>query len=267
MWTGIEKMRKENVAAVDTMGCDQVHEEKASKADRAYHTLVSLMLSAQTKDEVTHATTDFLVREKNLSVKTIVKTNTDDLNIWISKVGFHNKKAVYIKKATQIIHEEHDGIVPNDYAALIALPGVGPKMAHLLLQHAYDKVNGVSVDTHVHRISGRLGWTKDAKTPGHTADQLEDWLPKDKWVKVNHLLVGFGQTICKPIGPRCYNCGIMSLCPMKGKTIAPELRSKSKKKAVKESDTESSIDSNSLVLDSDEGDKVAKNAPSKRVKK
>lgn len=100
MWTGIQKMRKENLAAVDTMGCDQVHEKTASKEDRAYHTLVSLMLSAQTKDEVTHATTDYLVREKNLSVKTIVATNTDDLNTWIAKVGFHNKKAVYIKKST-----------------------------------------------------------------------------------------------------------------------------------------------------------------------
>ena len=100
MWDGIEKMRTEHEAAVDTMGCDQVHQEKASKADKAYHTLVSLMLSAQTKDEVTFATTQYLVKEKNLSVETIVKTETSELNLWISKVGFHNKKAEYIKKAT-----------------------------------------------------------------------------------------------------------------------------------------------------------------------
>ena len=103
MWDGIMEMRKVNVAAVDNMGCDQVHRKKASKEDQAYHTLISLMLSAQTKDEVTHATTSFLVNEKNLSVKTILKTKESDLNLWIGKVGFHNKKAVYIKKATQII--------------------------------------------------------------------------------------------------------------------------------------------------------------------
>ena len=72
IWDGIEKMRKLHLAAVDTMGCDQVHEEKASKEEKAYHTLVSLMLSSQTKDEVTFATTQYLVKEKKLSVETIV---------------------------------------------------------------------------------------------------------------------------------------------------------------------------------------------------
>ena len=88
------------MAAVDTMGCDQEHKKKASKEDKAYHTLISLMLSAQTKDEVTHATTNYLVNEKNLSVKTILATKESDLNQWISKVGFHNRKATFIKKAT-----------------------------------------------------------------------------------------------------------------------------------------------------------------------
>ena len=158
------------MAAVDTMGCDQEHKKKASKEDKAYHTLISLMLSAQTKDEVTHATTNYLVNEKNLSVKTILATKESDLNQWISKVGFHNRKATFIKKATQIIHEKHGGKVPDNMKDLIALPGVGPKMAHLTLQHAYDTVEGISVDTHVHRISARLGWTKNATTPGKTAD-------------------------------------------------------------------------------------------------
>lgn len=92
-----------------------MHDDEASVEDMRYHTLVSLMLSAQTKDEVTHATTQYLVREKNLSVATIVNTDTADLNLWIAKVGFHNKKAVYIKKATQIIHDKHGGKVPGDY--------------------------------------------------------------------------------------------------------------------------------------------------------
>lgn len=74
-----------------------------------------------------------MVDEFNLSVRVIMKTPVDTLNGWISKVGFHNKKAEYIKKATQIIHDEHGGKVPNDFKKLIALPGVGPKMAHLVL--------------------------------------------------------------------------------------------------------------------------------------
>ena len=119
---------------------------------------------------MTHATTYFLVNEKNLSVKTILKTDTEELNKWISKVGFHNRKAVFIKKATQIIEEKHGGKVPKDYKALLDLPGVGPKMAHLVLQEGFGEVAGISVDTHVHRISERIGWTRGAKTPGQTAD-------------------------------------------------------------------------------------------------
>lgn len=93
-------------------------------------------------------------------------------------------------------------------------------MAHLTMQHAFGVIEGVSVDTHVHRIADRLKWTKDATTPGKTADQLEAWLPKDKWKSVNKLLVGFGQAVCRPTFPKCYDCGIRDLCPMTGKTKA-----------------------------------------------
>lgn len=127
------------------------------------------MLSAQTKDEVTHTTLRYLVEEKNLSIATILKTNEEDLNEWISKVGFHNKKAVYIKKTTQQIHDKHKGIVPDNHKDLIALPGVGNKMAFLLLQDAFGKNEGIGVDTHVHRIANRLKWVKKpTKTPDQT---------------------------------------------------------------------------------------------------
>jgi endonuclease-3 len=82
------------------------------------------------------------------------------LNSWISKVGFHNKKAEYIKKTTEIIKNKHKGKVPEKFEDIIDLPGVGPKMAHLLLQIAFGRTEGISVDTHVHRISNRLKWVK-----------------------------------------------------------------------------------------------------------
>ena len=107
-----------------------------------------------------------MVDNHNLSVKTILKTPEKTLNQWIARVGFHNNKAKYIKKTTEILAEKHKGKVPSNYDDLIALPGVGPKMAHLVLQVAYNDVQGVSVDTHVHRISGRLGWSNKANTPG-----------------------------------------------------------------------------------------------------
>jgi endonuclease-3 len=186
------------------------------------------MLSAQTKDEVTHATLRLLVEEHDLSVETITKTPVEQLDEWIKRVGFHSKKAKYIKETTKILVDKHKGRVPSKYDELIALPGVGPKMAHLVLQEAFSRTEGVSVDTHVHRICNRLKWAK-SQTPGQTADQVESWLPRDKWAEINHMLVGFGQTICKPIGPRCYECGVQKLCPFKEKTEKP---SDSKRKLV-----------------------------------
>lgn len=101
-----------------------------------------------------------MMEEKDLSIATILKTDVKVINQWISKVGFHNRKAEFIKKATEIIAEKHKGVVPNKLEDIMALPGVGSKMAHLLLQHSFDKVEGISVDTHVHRISNRLKWVK-----------------------------------------------------------------------------------------------------------
>ena len=124
-------------------------------------------------------------------------------------------------------------------------------MAHLTMQHAFDQVLGVSVDTHVHRIADRLGWTKDAKTPGKTADQLEQWLPKEKWVTVNHMLVGFGQTICKPIGQRCWGCEIRSLCPSKDKNLVAPADRQRRQRLPDEPDTESGDTSEISYVSSD----------------
>ena len=73
-----------------------------------------------------------------------------------------------------------------------------------------------------------MKWTKNPKTPGQTADQLQTWLPEEKWGAINGLLVGFGQTVCKPIGPRCYECKIKDICPMPGKSKDPKAKAKSK---------------------------------------
>ena len=100
-------MRGEEQAPVDTMGCGVEMKKNVSKEENSYHTLISLMLSAQTKDEVTFTTTKYMVDEHKLSVKVILDTPVTTLNQWISNVGFNNKKAIYIKEATKIISEKH----------------------------------------------------------------------------------------------------------------------------------------------------------------
>ena len=130
------------------------------------------MMSSQTKDEITFSTLKSLVLDHNLSVDVVIATPEATLNEWISKVGFHNQKAKHIKQATQILKDKYEGKVPDKFEDLIGLPGVGPKMAHLVLQEAFDTVEGISVDTHVHRISNRLKWVKSSP-PLDTAAQLE----------------------------------------------------------------------------------------------
>lgn len=95
-------------------------------------------------------------------------------------------------------------------------------MAYLTMQEAWGKSIGIGVDTHVHRISNRLGWVSQTKTPEHTRKELEGWLPQPYWEPVNSLLVGFGQTICRPIGPRCYECPAREICPKIGVVMSSQ---------------------------------------------
>ncbi|KAF5207492.1 Endonuclease iii-like protein [Thalictrum thalictroides] len=93
------------------------------------------------------------------------------------------------------------------------LPGIGPKMAHLVMNVAWENVQGICVDTHVHRICNRLKWVNSTSSPEGTRESLQLWLPKEEWVAINPLLVGFGQTVCTPLRPSCGICNINHLCP------------------------------------------------------
>lgn len=120
----------------------------------------------------------------------------------------------YLKKTSSILKEKYNNDIPDSAEKLCELPGVGPKMAHICMQVAWDKISGIGVDTHVHRIANRLGWVKKmTKIPEDTRKELESWLPKELWADVNHLLVGFGQTICTPQRPKCTDCLNKDICP------------------------------------------------------
>merc|ERR1712039_1022600 len=107
-------------------------------------------------------------------------------------VGFRNNKAKFIRTAAQHCLAHHGGRIPQTLEGLVALPGVGPKMAYLTLHSAFDAQQGLCVDTHVHRIANQLGWVR-TKTPEATRVALEEWLPREYWSGINVLLVGLGQ--------------------------------------------------------------------------
>lgn len=211
----IRKMRSGNDAPVDSMGCHQCTDTEAPEPVRRFHQLVALMLSSQTKDQVTFAAMQRL-REipGGLTIDNIIQIPDDELVKIIHPVGFKNTKTKHIKATSKILKEKFNSDIPDSIEGLCSLPGVGPKMAHLCMQCAWGVLSGIGVDTHVHRIANRLGWLKKStKTPEQTRVGLEKWLPKEHWREANHMLVGFGQTLCKPVGPDCKNCLVNDLCP------------------------------------------------------
>lgn len=154
----IKRMRQAGGAPVDTMGCEKISEDVASDAKgRRFVTLVSAMLSSQTKDPITHAATARLV-EHGCTPENIAATPEDVLDALIVPVGFHQRKAGYLRAAAQICVDKYGGDIPPDVPGLMALPGVGPKMSYLVMNVGWGIPSGICVDVHVHRIAERLGW-------------------------------------------------------------------------------------------------------------
>ncbi|KAK7197011.1 endonuclease III [Novymonas esmeraldas] len=213
LYSRLEEYRAHLPAPVDTMGCHRLRDESAPKEVQRFHTLVALMLSAQTKDVVTAAAMDTLIKV-GLTTQSIHAMKEAELDKHICKVGFHNTKAKHIKEVAAILTRDYDSKVPREYAELIALPGVGPKMANLFFQDADQRIVGIGVDTHVHRISQRYGWVPSTvKSPEDTRKALEAWLPRDRWGTINGLMVGLGQTVCTPLYPKCAMCELNDICP------------------------------------------------------
>lgn len=221
----IKIMRASQVAPVDTMGCHKLAAPDATPQQARFQTLVSLMLSSQTRDEVTAAAMGRLHSQLNpLAIETVLNSKEDELAGLIRPVGFYRRKAKYVRQVAAILRDSHASDVPKSLEGLQSLPGVGPKMALLTLQHAWHMNVGIGVDVHVHRISNRLGWVH-TRQPEETRRALEEWLPPRLWPEINPLLVGFGQTTCLPIGPRCVGCRLREICPAStAKTIGKRPR-------------------------------------------
>lgn len=240
IYAAVMEMRKERLAPVDTMGCETLAEEQSTPRDKRFQTLIALMLSSQTKD-----TTNAIAMRRlqtdlpapGLTLENILAVDPVKLNELIWVVGFHNNKTRYIKAAALILRDQHDDDIPDTIEGLMSLPGVGPKMAYLCLSAAWGRTEGIGVDVHVHRITNLWGWHgKETKGPEETRAALESWLPREKWHEINHLLVGFGQTVCLPVGRKCGECSLSErgLCPSavveKKKKVVKRLKEEVKEK-------------------------------------
>ncbi|MBN2127105.1 MAG: endonuclease III [Candidatus Diapherotrites archaeon] len=180
------------------------------QSNSSFHILIATILSARTKDETTAKACEKLFK-KIKQAKDFEKYSLKEIEKMSYPVGFYKTKAKHLKQLPAILEKEFNNKIPETLEELIKLPGVGRKTANLVLSVAFNK-EGICVDTHVHRITNRLGYVK-TKTPFETEMKLREKLPKKLWRKINYVLVAFGQNTCTPLSPKCSKCRIEKQCP------------------------------------------------------
>ena len=176
---------------------------------RPFRILIATILSARTKDENTTKAADKLFKLYGTPQK-LAKAKIKDVEKVIKSVGFYHVKSKRIIEVANLILSKYNGKVPADIDKLVDMPGVGRKTANCVLVYAFEKP-AIPVDTHVHRISNRLGLV-DTKTPEETEMALREKIPKKYWLDINNTFVMYGQNICKPISPMCDVCKIRKTC-------------------------------------------------------
>jgi endonuclease-3 len=175
-----------------------------------FRVLIATVLSQRTRDEVTEMASEKLFAKYG-SPGALAQADAEEIEELIREVGFYRIKAPRVKEIARIISNDFKGKVPDVMDTLLSLPGVGRKTANCVLVYGFGK-DAIAVDTHVHRISNRLGLVS-TKTPEETEIKLREALPKRHWRHINELLVRFGQDICRPVAPRCIACTLADLCP------------------------------------------------------
>lgn len=186
---------------------------KRMPARSPYRTLIAAVLSTRTQDRTTAAAARrlFLAAPAPAALARLDPAAIEPL---IFPVGFYRTKARLLPRLGRELVERWQGRVPANIAELVSLPGVGRKVANIVLANAFGQ-DAIPVDTHVHRISNRLGLVR-TRRPAETEPALQRLLPKPEWREWNYLLVVLGQTICRPVGPRCDDCPVEKLCPRSG---------------------------------------------------
>lgn len=193
---------------------DDLAVTRASKLS-PYATLVSTLLSLRCRDEITQRVTPALLLVAPTPEK-MLELSDGEISEIIYSTSFRNLKARAIRKASKQIFEQHKGQVPDTLEGLLGLFGVGRKSANLILTLGFGKP-GICVDTHVHRISNRLGFVR-TKTPEQTEMALRESLSRKWWIDINGVLIAFGRAQCTPVAPKCSTCPVKKQCKKAGVT-------------------------------------------------
>ena len=203
--------------AIDGLDLPAVEKIAEESREDPFEVLIGTMLSAQTRDPVTAAASARLFRVAR-SPRTMQTLTVKQIERLIYPVSFYRHKARHVKATCRILVERFGGRVPDAMEELLMLPGVGRKTANLVLILGFKSVKNICVDTHVHRISNRLGWVR-TRTPDETEQALYKATAARWWPYINLYLVTWGQNVCRPVYPRCGECVIRAYCPQVGVTL------------------------------------------------
>ena len=190
--------------------------EKISKDQAAdpFQILIATILSARTQDATTHAASTRLFKVAR-TPRTLAKLPVNEIERLIYPVSFYRHKARYVKACCETLVTRYGGEVPSTMDELVMLPGVGRKTANLVMILGFRSLQNICVDTHVHRISNRLGWV-ETPLPDDTEQALYRATDRRWWPYMNLYLVTWGQNVCRPVRPRCGDCVIREECPRIG---------------------------------------------------
>jgi len=193
-------------------------ELKEAEAGNPFKILIGTVLSHRTRDESTSKATERLFEVYDTPEK-LANADVRKVKELIRSVGFYNMKSRNVIRVAKQVVEDFGGRVPDDLEKLLTLHAVGRKTANCVLVYGFNKP-AIPVDTHVHRIANRLGLV-ETKTPEQTEEELTRTVPKRYWLDLNELFVRFGQTTCKPIGPRCDICTLTASCRYYREEVVP----------------------------------------------
>lgn len=202
--------------ATSEMAPTLVQEIKKIYGNNAFLILISCLLGLRSTDIQTIKVSLKLFQEAKTPTE-IIDLPLDKIEKILKPIGFYKKKSIIIKEVSNSILLKFHGEVPSNLEQLLSIKGIGPKTANLVLSEAFG-IPSICVDTHVHRITNRLGWV-DTKTPIETEKALKQIVPERYWINLNQLLVKWGQNVCRPVSPKCSTCVLSAYCPKIGVTI------------------------------------------------
>ncbi|EMA39306.1 endonuclease III [Halococcus hamelinensis] len=223
MGTPLDSREAQATAVLDRLEAEYPDTTISLDFSTRFELLVAVILSAQCTDERVNETTETLF-ETYPSPEAFANAPQDELAEALNSITYYNNKASYIRESAQLVVDEHDGEVPDTMGDLTELPGVGRKTANVVLQHAHDVVEGVVVDTHVQRLSRRLGLTEEHR-PETIERELMELFPEERWQASTHLFISHGRETCTARNPDCEDCVLEAICPSSKLDSAVDLAS------------------------------------------